>query len=82
MMIRCALACCMAVLLAAGDTEEGNETQLEGMLVPAERAVIDLWLEAYRDELLVLEAAENGSFVNEGDVLIRFDTRRIDEQLR
>ncbi len=56
--------------------------ELDGVLVPAEASPIELWLESYRDELLVLEVVDNGTFVNEGDVLIRFDTRRIDEQIR
>jgi multidrug resistance efflux pump len=55
---------------------------LEGTVVPAEASEITLWLERYRGELLVLEAVSHGSFVNEGDVLIRFDTSAIDRQLR
>jgi multidrug efflux pump subunit AcrA (membrane-fusion protein) len=54
---------------------------LDGTMVPADVATIALWMKRYREELLVLEAAPHGSFVNEGDVLIRFDTSRIDEQL-
>jgi multidrug resistance efflux pump len=55
---------------------------LEGTLVPADAAAIALWPERYREELLVLEAVAHGSFVNQGDVLLRFDTDRIDEQIR
>ncbi len=55
---------------------------LEGTLVPAEVAAIALWPERYREELLVLEVIPHGSFVNQGDVLIRFDTGRIDDQIR
>jgi multidrug resistance efflux pump len=55
---------------------------LEGSLVPADAAEISLWLERYRGELLVLEVVAHGDFVNDGDVLIRFDTRAIDEQIR
>ncbi len=55
---------------------------LEGRLVPADAAPIALWLEAYRGELLVLEAVPNGTYVNAGDVLIRFDLETIDEQIR
>ncbi len=55
---------------------------LEGTLVPAEVTAIALWPERYREELLVLEVIPHGSFVNQGDVLIRFDTGRIDDQIR
>jgi HlyD family secretion protein len=55
---------------------------LDGTLVPADAAPIALWPEGYRGELLVLEVARHGSFVNEGDVLVRFETKEIDEQIR
>jgi multidrug resistance efflux pump len=55
---------------------------LEGSLVPADASDISLWLERYRGELLVLEVVDHGSFVNEGDVLIRFDTTPVDEKIR
>ncbi|MHC4100939.1 MAG: HlyD family secretion protein, partial [Planctomycetota bacterium] len=64
-------------------TADVRETiDLKGILVPADASEISLWLERYRGELLVLEVAAHGSFVNEGDVLIRFDTTPIDEQIR
>jgi HlyD family secretion protein len=55
---------------------------LDGTLVPVDASEISLWLERYRGELLVLEVVAHGSFVNEGDVLIRFDTTPIEEQIR
>jgi multidrug resistance efflux pump len=55
---------------------------LEGSLVPVDASEISLWLERFRGELLVLDVVAHGSFVNEGDVLIRFDATAIGEQLR
>jgi multidrug resistance efflux pump len=55
---------------------------LTGTLIPAEATAIALWPERYREELLVLEVVPHGSFVNQGDVLIRFDTDKIDDQIR
>ena len=60
----------------------GKTIDLEGSLVPADTSEISLWLERYRGELLVLEVVAHGSFVNEGDVLIGFDTTPIGEQIR
>ncbi|MHC4129407.1 MAG: HlyD family secretion protein [Planctomycetota bacterium] len=69
-----------AVEASEGDLRKTID--VDGTLVPADAAEISLWLEEYRGELLVLEVAEHGSFVNEGDVLIRFDTTPIDDQIR
>ena len=88
------LSCWAAVLLAAPAAgPEGSvvaawrgdlraTVELEGTLIPADSVPIALWLDEYRGELLVLEVAPHGAFVNEGDTLITFETRRIDEQLR
>ncbi|MHC4784976.1 MAG: HlyD family secretion protein [Planctomycetota bacterium] len=69
-----------AVEASEGDLRKTID--VDGTLVPPDAAEISLWLEEYRGELLVLEVAEHGSFVNEGDVLIRFDTTPIDDQIR
>jgi multidrug efflux pump subunit AcrA (membrane-fusion protein) len=66
----------------ASTADLGKTLDLEGSLVPADASDISLWLERYRGELLVLEVVAHGSFVNEGDVLIRFDTTPVDEQIR
>jgi multidrug resistance efflux pump len=81
------LSIAVPALVAAGPGEtpgddEPSLTQLDGTLVPIEAADISLWLDRYRGELLVLEAVPPGTFVNDGDVLIRFDTTAIDEQIR
>jgi multidrug efflux pump subunit AcrA (membrane-fusion protein) len=55
---------------------------LDGTLIPVDASEISLWLDRYRGELLILEVVAHGSFVNEGDVLIRFDTTAIEEQTR
>ena len=66
----------------ATTADPGKTLDLEGSLVPADASEVSLWLERYRGELLVLEVVAHGSFVNEGDALIRFDTTPIDEQIR
>ncbi len=53
-----------------------------GRLVPADAAEISLELEAYGGDLRVLEVKTHGSTVSEGEVLMRFDTRAIERQLR
>jgi HlyD family secretion protein len=54
----------------------------KGTLVPADAAELSIWPENWSGELLVLEAVPHGTPVNEGDVLVRFDLRKVDEQLR
>lgn len=54
----------------------------KGTLLPADAIEIALWLDAYRDELLVLDAVPHGSPVNEGDVLVRLDLSKIDDQIK
>jgi len=68
-----------AVQVVRGDLEE--IVKCEGTLVPAEAVEVSLWLDEYRGDLLVLEALPDGSPVNEGDVVVRLDLRKIDEQL-
>jgi len=68
-----------AVAAVRGDLEE--TVKCKGTLVPAEAVEVSLWLEEYRGELLVLEALPDGSPVNEGDVMVRLDLRKVDEQL-
>ncbi|MHC4415276.1 MAG: efflux RND transporter periplasmic adaptor subunit [Planctomycetota bacterium] len=69
-------------VVAAWTGDLRSTLDLDGRMIPADASAISLWLERYRDELLILEVVPHGSFVNEGDVLIRFDTRKIDEQIR
>jgi len=68
-----------AVAAKRGDLRATVEAK--GVLVPAEYEEISLWLDEYRGELLVLDALPEGTPVNEGDVLVRLDMRRIEEQL-
>lgn len=51
----------------------------KGTLLPADPIEFSLWLDSYRDELLVLDAVPHGSPVNEGDVLVHLDLRKIDD---
>lgn len=67
---------------ATAEPSAPTTLDLDGTLIPKDAAAIALWPERYREELLVLEVLPNGSFVNQGDVLIRFDTARIDEQIK
>jgi len=54
----------------------------KGRLVPVDAAPVRVEFEAYQGELLVVEVTPHGRPVNRGDVLLRFDTKKIDEQLR
>jgi multidrug resistance efflux pump len=53
----------------------------DGTFVPAEAAEIRLDLENYRGELTVVDALPHGSFVNQGDILLRLDTTAIDQKV-
>ncbi len=55
--------------------------ELSGVLVPADAQEIALWPQAYAGELLFLEVTPHGSFVNEGDVVARFDRRSPERQV-
>lgn len=56
--------------------------ECQGAVVAAGAAELSLWLESYRDELLVLEVTPHGSPVNDSDVVVRLDLTKIDEQIR
>lgn len=55
---------------------------LTGTVAPAAAAAVSVWPREYSGELLVLEALPQGSSVAQGDVLVRLDTARIEEQIR
>lgn len=54
----------------------------KGRLVPAETMPVRVDFEAFQGELKVVEVAAHGQPVNRGDILLRFDTERIDQQLK
>ncbi len=54
----------------------------DGLFVPSEPAELKFWPEGYSDALQVVEVLPSGSTVQSGDVVLRIDTRRIDEQIR
>lgn len=56
--------------------------QRQGRLVPVAPHEVKLELDQYSGELKVLEVVAHGHPVNAGDILLRLDTARIDEQLR
>ena len=56
--------------------------QRDGWLVPAEAALVNLDFEAYAGELEIAEFLPPGTTVNEGDILVRFDPQKLDEQLK
>jgi len=53
----------------------------DGTFVPADAAELRLDLDSWRGELTVVDVVPHGSFVNEGDVLVRLDTTAIDQKL-
>jgi hypothetical protein len=52
-----------------------------GILAPLDGTPVSIWPEAYSGGYLVLEVLAQGSLVKAGDVLARFDSRAIDEEL-
>ena len=58
-----------------------DQLTLDGMFVPAEADEIELWPETWSGELLLLEVLPQGSYVTAGDVIARFDTERIDDEI-
>ncbi len=53
----------------------------EGTFVPADAAEVRLDLDSWRGEMTVAEVVPHGSFVNEGDILLRLDTLAIDQKI-
>ncbi len=53
----------------------------EGTFVPADAAEIRLDLDTWKGELTVAEVVPHGSFVNEGDILLRLDPEAIDQKV-
>lgn len=53
-----------------------------GVLAPHGGTAVSLWPETYEGGWLLLEVVPHGTEVAAGDVIARFDTRSIDEQLR
>lgn len=51
------------------------------LLVPRDPAVLALWPEAFQGAWTVLEVVPNGSAVEAGQVVVRCETRAIDEEL-
>jgi len=90
------LIACLAPSLFADD-EAGNKDKTvaawkgdvrktierRGTLIPAKGGMdeLSIWLEAFRGELLVMQAREHGAMVNQGEVILLLETRVIDEQI-
>ena len=54
---------------------------VDGRFLPADCEEVAIWPAAYGGELLFLEVVPHGTYVNAGDVIARFDTKSIDEQI-
>ena len=67
------------VIAKKGDVRKTIERR--GTLIPVAATELSIWLEAFRGEMLVMEAREHGSMVNQGEVVLRLETRKIDEQI-
>jgi multidrug resistance efflux pump len=52
-----------------------------GVLAPVDPAVLTLWPATWSGEMLVLEVAEHGSSVKQGDVVLTFERRGFDQKL-
>jgi hypothetical protein len=55
---------------------------ITGTIAPAAADPLALWPREYTGEFLVLEALPQGASVAQGDVLVRLDSQRIEEQIR
>lgn len=53
----------------------------DGVFVPADGTELSIWPEAFSGELLLLEMLPHGSYVSEGEVIARLDTRPLTEQI-
>jgi len=58
-----------------------RKADFDGVFVPADAAELSIWPEAYAGELLLLEVVAHGSFVGEGEVVARLETRSLDEEI-
>jgi len=52
-----------------------------GVLAPVEPAVLTVWPATWSGEMLVLDVAEHGSLVKQGDVVLTFERRGYDQRL-
>jgi len=55
--------------------------EFDGVFVASEAAELSIWPEAYSGGLLLLEIEAHGSFVREGAVIARFETRGLTEEI-
>ncbi len=81
---------CTVPLVAAAPQEpvdaavpaEPEALELDGTLIPLASEAVEIWPETWSGELLFLEVVPHGTRVADGQVIARFDTRAIDEQIR
>ena len=73
----------LTIPVPAQDAEETADAPLEqsGTLIPSSAVEVELWLDAYQGELLMLEVLPHGTFVNKGDVIARLDLEPIDRMI-
>ncbi|MEE8104500.1 MAG: hypothetical protein V3T86_03090 [Planctomycetota bacterium] len=69
--------------VAAWKGDVRKTVERHGTLIPAKDGAdeLSIWLEAFRGELLVMQAREHGAMVNKGEVILLLETRDIDEQI-
>ncbi len=65
----------------AAQRDVRRSVEVQGTFVPREGDELGFWPEKWSGELTFVEIASHGSYVNSGDVVARFDTRRIDEEI-
>lgn len=58
-----------------------QDTDLLGVLVPADATGLSLWPSAWKGELVVLEVAQDGARVEQGEVVLKLDARALSEEL-
>ena len=69
--------------VAAWKGDVRKTVERHGTLIPTKDGAdeLSIWLEAFRGELLVMQAREHGAMVNKGEVILLLETRAIDEQI-
>ena len=69
--------------VAAWKGDVRKTVERHGTLIPTKDGAdeLSIWLEAFRGELLVMQAREHGAMVNKGEVILLLETRDFDEQI-
>ncbi len=65
----------------AAQRDVERTVEADGTFVPRDAVELGYWPKEWAGKLVFLEVLPHGSYVNAGDVVARFDSRRIDEDI-